>query len=334
VSLQFIVIGAQKAGTTTLWRLLRDHPQLWLPPTKEAPFFSHTDVYERGFKEYLTRLGAPADGERLCGTVTPHYMHGWHDADTRTVAQRIACQLPDVRLVALLREPIARARSQHAMARARGRERRGVDAAMSELLGAAALHEARRAPDDCNSYVVQGEYGRVLGDYLSCFARAALHVEHSADLAREPLAVVRRVLRFLGVSADYSPPAPERRSFVGGAAPRVPDASVLELLRAIDAARGEARIEVVRAWSERQSLDEGGREELFGFAQRYIDASPAERPRERKGLEFALRKIWNVAPSEPEPMSDQVRGRLQAHYAEDARVLTRMLGRSVSWERG
>lgn len=41
--LDFVVIGAQKGGTTALWQLLRDHPQLWLPPNKEAPYFSHTE---------------------------------------------------------------------------------------------------------------------------------------------------------------------------------------------------------------------------------------------------------------------------------------------------
>jgi hypothetical protein len=332
VALQFIVIGAQKAGTTTLWQLLRDHPELWLPQTKEAPFFSHSEVYERGFDYYLSRLNIPNDESRLCGTVTPHYMHGWHDASTRTVAERMARQLPEVRLVALLRDPVARARSQHAMARARGRERRGVDAAMSELLGTAAMHEARCAPDDCNSYVVQGEYGRVLGDYLRFFPRAALHIELSDALAREPLAVVRRILRFLGVDEGYSPPDPFRRSFAGGAEPRVPDAQLLELLREIDAAPAFARLALVRAWMTQRTLDEAGRKELEGVAQRYFDSSPGEdRASERKGFEFTLRKIWNVLPAPPQPISDAVRGALQAHYAEDAQALERATGVRVPW---
>jgi hypothetical protein len=331
MGLEFIVIGAQKAGTTTLWQLLRDHPQLWLPETKEAPFFSHTEVYERGLRDYLSRLGAPSDGERLRGTVTPHYMHGWHDAGTRTVAERIARALPDVRLIALLRDPVARARSQHAMAIARGREHRSVDEAMSELLGAGALRAARRAPDDSNSYVVQGEYGRVLGEYLGCFPRAALHVELSDALACEPVAVVRRVLGFLGVREDYDPPDPFRRSFAGGRHPRVPDGDLLALLRDIDAAPVSARLALVRGWIARRSLDEVGKEELEGIAQRYIDAPAEQRARERKGFEFTLRKIWNVVPSPPEPISDEVRNALETHYARDAEVLERAIGVLAPW---
>ena len=62
--MEFLVIGAQKAGTTTLWNLLRDHPRLWLPDAKEAPFFSHTEIYEAGWASYVERLGVPA-GEGL-----------------------------------------------------------------------------------------------------------------------------------------------------------------------------------------------------------------------------------------------------------------------------
>ena len=123
----------------TLWKLLRDHPGLWLPDAKEAPFFSHTEVYERGWASYAERLRVPAGQGRMRGTVTPHYMQGWRDASTATVAARVAGLLPEVRLVALLREPVARARSQHAMAIARGQETREADRA--------SRHDAPREPD-------------------------------------------------------------------------------------------------------------------------------------------------------------------------------------------
>src|SRR5271157_2660056 len=116
--MEFLVIGAQKAGTTTLWNLLRDHPQLWLPDAKEVPFFSHTEVYEAGWESYLERLRVPAGDGALRGTITPHYMPGWHDASTRVVAERIAGLLPEVRIVALLRDPVDRGRARAASGRA------------------------------------------------------------------------------------------------------------------------------------------------------------------------------------------------------------------------
>jgi hypothetical protein len=331
VDLEFIVIGAQKAGTTTLWQLLRDHPQLWLPETKEAPFFSHTEVYERGWQDYLSRLHAPAGSGLLCGTVTPHYMHGWHDADTRTVAARIARRLPDVRLIALLRDPVERARSQHAMATARGREQREVDRAMSELLRPDALREARARPDDANSYVVQGEYGRVLEEYLSYFPRPALHVEYSDSLAHEPVETIGRILCFLGVSSEYEPTAPFRRSFAGGREERVGDEDVTGLLRGIDAASPNTRAAVAEAWMAHHDLDPPGREELLRLLGRYLHASPERQARERAGLEFALKKTWNVRPSPPMPISEEVRRALQLHFAADAARLYAATGLSAPW---
>ena len=334
MGLEFIVIGAQKAGTTTLWQLLRDHPQLWLAETKEAPFFSHAAVYERGWQDYLSRLQVPADGGLLRGTVTPHYMHGWHDADTRTVAARIARRLPDVRLIALLRDPVERARSQHTMAIARGREQRDVDRTLSELLQPAALRAARARPEDTNSYVVQGEYGRIIEEYLSCFPRAALHIEYSASLAREPVETVRRTLRFLGVSADDRPAAPFQRAFAGGREQRVGEEALTKLLRGIDVAAPSARAAAAEQWVAKRKLDAAGREELLRLVGRYLHAPSGRRARERAGLEFTLRKTWNVIPAPPAPISAEVRQALQLHFAADAARLHAVSGCSAPWARG
>lgn len=352
LSLEFLVIGAQKAGTTTLWKLMRDHPEVWLPDAKEAPFFSHTEVFAQGLESYLRRLDAPRGEGVLRGTVTPHYMQGWHDASTSTVAERIARTLPRVRLIALLREPIARARSQHAMALARGRELRDADRALSESLRPQALRLGRSSPDEANTYVVQGEYGRVLQEYLRFFGRAALHVELSETLSRDPRGVMRRVLRFIGAREDYEPPSPLERSFAGGREPRVADGDVTRLLQAIDAARKEGEdIEgggpvgvetkragseteraAIHAWAVERELDATGRAELEELADRYLAATPERSYRERVALEFTLRKIWNVVPSPPEPISDEVRTALVAHFRADGPALRAATGLEAAWE--
>jgi hypothetical protein len=330
--MEFLVIGAQKAGTTTLWKLLRDHPELWLPDAKEAPFFSHTEVYERGWPSYLERLGVPVGEGVLRGTVTPHYMQGWRDAGTPTVAARIARLLPQARLVALLREPVARARSQHAMARARRHERRDADSALRESLHPSALRQGRLAPDDTNTYVVQGEYGRILGEYVSLFPRDALHVELSDSLSEDPRGVVRRVLRFLEVDDEYEPPAPFQRAFVGGRRPRSSEEDLMRLLRALDAARpAHGEQGAARDWLAERSLDPEGRREFEQIMSRYLQAPAEHWYPERVGLEFTLRKIWNVVPCSPEPISQDVRAELAAHYAADAPALAAATGLTAPW---
>src|SRR5436305_8534161 len=75
-TLDFIVIGAQKAGTTSLFEYVRRHPDLRLPANKEAPYFSHDTYCRLAWTDYLHREFPFADPACKWGTVTPHYMVG------------------------------------------------------------------------------------------------------------------------------------------------------------------------------------------------------------------------------------------------------------------
>ncbi|MCP9488895.1 MAG: sulfotransferase [Solirubrobacteraceae bacterium MAG38_C4-C5] len=124
---------------------------------------------------------------------------GTGDADVPEIARRIRAAVPDVRLIALLRDPVKRALSHHRMATLRGQEHRTFDDAARASVVPEALDEARRAPTETTSYVVQGEYARILGAYLAVFPRERLHVALTADLAEDPLATMRAIFAFLGV---------------------------------------------------------------------------------------------------------------------------------------
>jgi len=223
-ALDFIVIGAQKSATTTLFQYLRHHPQVALPEGKEAPFFSHDTVYRRGWPAYmeaLARDGGMTDPERVWGTVTPAYMVGGvlnpargvapGEYDARTVPRRIQACLPDVRLVAILRDPVQRAFSHYGMVVNRGAERRSFDEAVERLLEPAALEAARAAPSEATGYVVWGEYGRLLEAYLDVFPRERLLILFTDELERAPLELLARLHRFIGVSEDFVPPNLGRR---------------------------------------------------------------------------------------------------------------------------
>src|SRR5664279_4969403 len=75
-TLDFIVIRAQKAGTTSLFEYLKRHPELCLAPGKEAPYFSHDVARARGWDSYMRRTFPPSDPALKWGTVTPQYMAG------------------------------------------------------------------------------------------------------------------------------------------------------------------------------------------------------------------------------------------------------------------
>jgi hypothetical protein len=218
--LDFIVIGAQKAGTTSLFQYLRHHPNILVPGDKEATYFSHDRlVAEVDWSTYIENLarstvGIDTDDQRAkWGTVTPHYMLGTSTSagaggaghDERTVPSRIQAQMPDVRLIAILRDPVARAVSHHRMLVRRGREQRTFDEAIVELLDTAAMMDARANPVEGADYVVRGEYGRILSGYFDVFPREQMLVVFTEELERDPAQLLGRIQQFIGVSAEFEP---------------------------------------------------------------------------------------------------------------------------------
>ena len=96
----FLGLGVQKGGTTTLHTLLAAHPQLMLPQKKELHFFTHR--YWRG-KRWYGRQFRAATPDQKCGEITPYYL--FHSL----VPERIQRCCPKVRLIVLLRDPVERA---------------------------------------------------------------------------------------------------------------------------------------------------------------------------------------------------------------------------------
>ena len=228
-TVDFIVIGAQKAGTTSLFEHLKRHPEISLPAGKEAPYFSHDAAYARGWKNFMTKA---AFGDPSCkwGTVSPLYMVGGvyeplgaHDGhyDERTVPSRIQEHLPDVRMIAILRDPVDRAFSHYRMMVMNGFERRSFDEAIRGLLHPAALDSSRRQPEETAGYVTWGEYGRILAGYFDVFVSEQILVIFTDELERAPERLLYRVHEFLGVTPGLLPDNLRTRYRVGGSERRI-----------------------------------------------------------------------------------------------------------------
>jgi hypothetical protein len=236
-TIDFIVIGAPKAGTTSLFEYLRTHPELHLPKWKETNFFlDHT--YGRGVEWYFDWIleGAPAGA--VCGEASVRYMAGTARSEVadgkpegaaeaeadlvpeQVVPSRIHAALPDVKLIALLRDPVDRCVSEYGMAAMRGSETRDLEEAVTDLLRPEQLEAARACFSPTNLYVVQGEYGRILEPYYEIFPRENILVLYTRELADDAGAVVRRILSFIGVDADFTPPNLGTRYLEGAARPR------------------------------------------------------------------------------------------------------------------
>ncbi|MCU1429539.1 MAG: hypothetical protein JWL83_3539 [Actinomycetia bacterium] len=181
----FLVIGAMKAGTTSLYEYLRAHPQVFMATPKELHFFPESKHWHDGVAWYAEHF-ASAAGTRARGEISPSYSQ----ADQFPgVAARVAQVLPEVKLVYLVREPVARARSMYLHELASGRETRPIERALAE------------AP----LYVNSSRYAWQLDQYLEFFDRSRICVLTSESLRRDRRATLARLYRFLGVDEHEVP---------------------------------------------------------------------------------------------------------------------------------
>lgn len=204
--LNFIIIGAHKSGTTTLFQYLRHHPQVFLPPEKEGAFFSNEHWFAQGWERFAQEFFSNARPNQLLGKVTPHYMA------YPQVPARVFGLMPEVKLIALLRNPVDRAFSHYRMAVRTHHERRAFEEAVAECL-------KQGGPID---YLSLGEYGRILGSYLQYFSRSQLLVLFTVDLEAQPGSLVRSLCEYLGIDQDFVPPNLGRRYHAGGMKQRFP----------------------------------------------------------------------------------------------------------------
>jgi hypothetical protein len=218
--LDVVIIGAQKAGTTTLFKYLAEHPQLYMLPEKEAPFFSRPEYETKGWEWFIEEYFGAAPPDRMWGKATPQYM-----CDPR-VPTRLHATLPDARLIAILRDPVSRAVSHYRMLVRRGIETRPFEVAVQAHLDPTHLAHARTLPAGASSepacVLVWGEYGRILEAYRAVFPQQQLHVCFMEDLARHPLRVFHEVCRFLEIDDTCIPSSLGQRYHQGGLRQRWP----------------------------------------------------------------------------------------------------------------
>lgn len=185
----FVVIGAMRSGSTSLYRHLADHPEVWMDH-KEIHFFDRR--FEYGVDWYKSVFPAEAQGAKAYGEATPSYLYD------REAIGRMAEVLPHARLLAILRDPVERAYSHYWMDRARGREHRPFEAVVDE--------ELRDGFGSDSAYLDRGRYQPQLECVCRHFPREALHVVLLDDLEQAPGETFAGVCRFVGVDPSFSPP--------------------------------------------------------------------------------------------------------------------------------
>lgn len=193
----FLIGGAPRSGTTWLYEALDRHPGVYMakPVKPEPKFFLVDDLYAKGLDHYRqTWFGAVPPG-RVAGEKSTDYL------ESAPAAERIARDLPAVRLIFLLREPVDRAHSNYLWTRMNGLETESFERAL-------ALEEERERslPPRLKfarpfSYYSRGLYADLLRPYFDRFDPAQILVLKFEDIASEPARLLGRVHAFLGVEA-------------------------------------------------------------------------------------------------------------------------------------
>jgi len=193
--LTFIVGGVQKAGTTSLFGYLQDHPGLQSPLGKELHFFDNETIdWSRPDYSLLRQFFAVPDDKRPAFDVTPIYLF-WPPA-----LQRIHDYNPTIKLLFIFRDPIERAWSHWSMERSRNAEdlpfHLAIRSGRWRLRGISRYTPAWRV----YSYVERGFYGSQVRRLLELFPRENILFLRSNDLLERHHDVLASVAEFLGLS--------------------------------------------------------------------------------------------------------------------------------------
>ncbi|WP_118829966.1 sulfotransferase domain-containing protein [Salinibacter ruber] len=197
-TLDFAVIGAQKAGTTSLRHYLRSHPEIYTPEG-ETPFFTRDFLYEAGWEEFANASFSSADRECLWGVVSPQYK------GDLCAPRRLHQHNSRLKLIVLLRDPIERARSHHRMATRRQQENRSFEEAVLELLDRERI-DLSPPPPEPECYLEWSCYGFVLEKYLKYFDREQIILLFTNNLKNNPSQETKKLYSFLEVENEYVPP--------------------------------------------------------------------------------------------------------------------------------
>ena len=204
----FLIIGAQKGGTTSLYLYLNEHPNIGGAVIKEVSFFDKN--YQQGLSWYRAQFPMPLrqlytrdirKQNYTVGEASPGYLIYPH------APERIAKMLPRVKLIALLRNPVERAYSQYRHNVSRGFEQLSfADAIEAEEERTQAETEKVLSNPNYNStaffrysYLARGVYVDQLKHWLNFFPREQLLILKSEELNAEPMEIFKQTLTFLNV---------------------------------------------------------------------------------------------------------------------------------------
>lgn len=179
----FIIIGAMKAGTTSLYEYLNLHPEIGMSRIKETNYFLGGREYSKGPEWYKSLF--EKEGAKIFGEASPNYTKQHRFAD---VPRKMASLIPDAKLIYVVRDPVERAISHYTHNIAKRREKRDVQHALQ--------------PDSI--YIKTSSYHYQIFPFLDYFSLRNILIVDSFELMHDTESVLLKIFGFLNVSEDVS----------------------------------------------------------------------------------------------------------------------------------
>jgi len=204
----FLVVGAAKSGTTSLYYYLLQHPEIGMSSKKEGKFFSQMPDKFNGpgdhlVKESLTRtfddykkLYAHITNEKAIGDVSPDYLYFYENS----IPNIKYFLKPEPKIIIILRNPVGKTFSQYSHLVRDGRECLSFEQALAE--------EKKRMEQGWEwtwYYQDTSFYYNQVKAYLDAFSNEKVKIILNDDLDTQPLSVIRDICIFLGVNENFMP---------------------------------------------------------------------------------------------------------------------------------
>lgn len=182
----FLIVGAQKCGTTSLYDILNNHPEVNMSIIKEINFFTLEKKYIQGLKLYSSFFLKPKEEHKITGESSPGYMNNLQ------IPEKIYNDLGEVKIVMILRDPVKRAYSQYWDNRRHLKETLSESEIINEYLTDKYNSKSR-------GYFSRGVYIKYIEEYLKYFKRSDIHIMIFEELIDNPKKELKKLYNFLRI---------------------------------------------------------------------------------------------------------------------------------------
>lgn len=192
----FLIVGVQKAGTTSIYNYLQEHPQIFMSKVKETNFlekdWENLPPEKRNKNGIVTvekyaELFRDVKDEKAIGEASPNYLFHYESS-----AARIKKYVPEAKLIVVLRNPVERAYSDHLMH-------------LRDAIGYRSLSEQIKHSAHKSFILRKGFYYLPLKHYFEQFGREQIQVFFYEDLCKNPQDFMQEMYKFLGVDDEFTP---------------------------------------------------------------------------------------------------------------------------------